>query len=118
MGRTPKINAARKRLAEDMRKYLLANLERKVTIRELSEQFHISETQVKGCFKAAFGVTVHAWFRGEKMRAAAKELKETDTSILEIAGKYSFDNGSKFAKAFSDTFGMTPRSYRLLYSGK
>ena len=67
-----------------MRKYLLANLERKVTIRELSEQFHISETQVKGCFKAAFGVTVHAWFRGEKMRAAAKELKETDTSILEI----------------------------------
>ena len=113
VSRTARANAARKKLAEDIRNYLLENLERKVTIRELADQFHISETQVKNSFKTAFDVTVHSWFRTQKMQAAAEDLCSTDLSVLEIAGKYGFDNGSKFAGAFRETFHMTPSAYRL-----
>ena len=113
VSRTARATAARRKVAEDIRKYLLDNLERKVTIRELSEHFHISETQVKNSFKTAFDVTVHSWFRTQKMQAAAEDLCSTDLSVLEIAGKYGFDNGSKFAGAFRETFHMPPSAYRL-----
>ena len=47
-----------------------------------------------------------------QMLSAAKELKTTDKSVLEIAGSYGYDNGSKFAKAFRDCVGMSPLAYR------
>ncbi len=53
-----------------------------------------------------------------KMLAAAKDLCTTNCSILEIAGKYGYDNGSKFAKAFGQSLGLTPGNYRKLHSGK
>lgn len=37
--------------------------------------------------------------------------KSNDT-ILKIAGKYGYDNVSKFAKAFQDAFRVTPNKYR------
>ena len=111
---TKKVPGSRQRkLAEGIRQYLLANLDRKVTITELADHFHVSETLIKSCFKGVYGTTVHAWFRTEKMKAAAQDLITTDLSVLEIAGKYGFDNGSKFAKAFSGVFSLPPSEFRL-----
>ena len=108
------IPSARKRkLANSIQQYLLDNIERKVTICELAGHFHVSETQIKNCFKSVYGTTVHAWFRTEKMKAAADDLIKTDMSVLEIAGKYGFDNGSKFAKAFGSVFSLPPSEFRL-----
>jgi AraC-like DNA-binding protein len=46
------------------------------------------------------------------MTAASKLLAETDQSILEIAGKYGYENGSKFAGAFRSVMGTSPSEYR------
>ena len=40
------------------------------------------------------------------------ELVLTTRATKEIAGRYGYDNGSKFAKAFRDTVGMSPTEYR------
>ena len=37
--------------------------------------------------------------RKRRMEMAAKLLAETDESILEIAGRIGYENGSKFARA-------------------
>ncbi|MBQ9420168.1 MAG: helix-turn-helix transcriptional regulator [Lachnospiraceae bacterium] len=111
---TKRVPGSRQRkLADGIRQYLMANLDRKVTITELADYFHVSETLIKNCFKGVYGTTVHAWFRTEKMKAAAQDLVTTDLSVLEIAGKYGFDNGSKFAKAFSGVFSLPPSEFRL-----
>ena len=39
-------------------------------------------------------------------------LRQTDRTVLDIAGQFGYDNGSKFAKAFRDTVGMSPTEYR------
>ena len=103
----------KQKLADELKEYLLSNLERKVTIAELAETFRISDTQVKNCFRARFRMPVHKWFRREKMRAAARLLEETDLSVLEIAGRFGFDNGSKFAGAFKEAHGIAPSAYRI-----
>ena len=34
------------------------------------------------------------------------------TSVLEVAGTFGYNNGSKFAKAFRDVCGVSPNEYR------
>jgi AraC-like DNA-binding protein len=46
------------------------------------------------------------------MEAASWLLSETDQSILEIAGKFGYENGSKFAGAFRRVMGVSPSEYR------
>lgn len=48
----------------------------------------------------------------KKIQEAALILIKTDTSILEIAGYFGYDNRSKFTKAFKDIMGMTPNEFR------
>lgn len=100
-------------LVKGVCEYMLSRPDERHTIEELSKKFHVSGTQLKNTFKGVYGTSVYAFIRGEKMRAAANDLRETDLSVLEIAGKYGYENGSKFARAFRDTLGVSPNGYRL-----
>ena len=44
--------------------------------------------------------------------AAAELLRQTNRTVLDIAGQFGYDNASKFAKAFRDVIGVSPREYR------
>lgn len=101
-----------KEIAEKAQNLIVNNLEKHLTIAELAQALHVSTTQVKVCFRSAYGVPIYAYSRRLRMEAAAKLLEETDDSILEIAGKSGYENGSKFAKAFRDVMGAAPGEYR------
>ena len=47
-----------------------------------------------------------------KMHGAAVLLRTTDRTVLDIAGQFGYDNGSKFARAFRDVIGVSPAAYR------
>ena len=97
---------------------LLENLDRKITLDQLVDQFGYSATYIKICFKNTYGMPVHQYIRRKRMEQAAVLLLEERDGILEIAGKVGFENGSKFAKVFKDTFGMTPGKYRRMDRGQ
>ena len=46
------------------------------------------------------------------MPGAAALLRETDRTVLDIACQFGYDNASKFARAFRDVIGVSPREYR------
>ena len=46
------------------------------------------------------------------MQKAASLLKNTDKSVLEIAGIVGYNNGSKFAGAFRRVMNKSPNEYR------
>lgn len=102
-------------LADAVQHYLLEHIDRRVTIAELSERFEVSQTQLKLCFRNAYGKSVYSYARQAKMEAAARLLLESDTSVLEIAGQVGYENASKFARAFGDVMGMTPTKFRKKY---
>ncbi|MDO5689231.1 MAG: AraC family transcriptional regulator [Tissierellia bacterium] len=99
-------------LARRLCHYLNNNLSRRVTIKELATEFDTSETYIKSCFKKVYGDTIYSHTRSQKMHMAASLLRQSSLSVLEIAGSLGYDNGSKFAKAFSDVLGSTPMKYR------
>ena len=98
-----------------IRSFICDNIDNHWTIDELSDKFDMPVTAMKLCFKNVFGLPVFTYARRERMKVAAKELRESDHGILEIAGSVGYNNGSKFAHAFQDVMGMTPKEYRKKY---
>ena len=104
--------ASQQEVAERAHEMIMTNLERHITIAELSQTLHISATQVKSCFHKVYGMPIYAYARSQRVEAASSLLSETDQSILEIAGKFGYENGSKFAGAFRRVKGVSPSEYR------
>lgn len=115
---TPKITELQVRLAGDVYNYLKENLSRPVTLNELSEQFGVPGNRIKRTFESVYGASPSACFREMKMRAAAGMLRKTERTVLDIAGSLGYDNGSKFAAAFSSVMGTTPADYRKCFGAK
>lgn len=99
-------------LAKNICSYLTEHIEQRITIAELAEQFGVSSSRIRNSFSGVYGTTVHAYMRGVRMREAAKLLCSTDRTVLDIAGQFGYDNGSKFAGAFRAVMGVTPAQYR------
>lgn len=91
---------------------LMEQLDRKISLPELAEQYGLSLTMLKDCFKAVYGKPVHAFRREYKMQVATKLLTTTDMSITELAGEFGYENPNKFSTAFKEVIGVSPRAYR------
>ncbi len=110
--KTRAVSASHAKLAKDVCKYLTERMNQRITLDMLSEVFHVSGTQIKTSFKDVYGSSVYSYIRTQKMKKAAALIRETDLPVTEIAGALGYDNGSKFAKAFRDTHGVSPAAYR------
>lgn len=98
--------------AKEAKEYLLAHLDEHITITELADMLGISPTSLKICFKGVYGDTINGYITNYKMQKAAALLKNTDKSVLEIAGIVGYNNGSKFAGAFRKVMNKSPNEYR------
>lgn len=99
-------------LAVQVSRYLAEHMDSKITLDRLSDHFHMSATQIKSSVRSVYGISLHSFIRIQKMQSAAKMLRDTGLSVLEIAGRYGYDNASKFAGAFKTVMGTTPKEYR------
>lgn len=99
-------------LAKNICSYLTEHMEQKITLAELSEQFGVSASNIRNSFSGVYGVSIHAYMRGQRMHEAAKLLRTTDRTVLDIAGQFGYDNASKFAGVFRSIMGVTPTQYR------
>ncbi len=113
-----KITNTQKELAGRVHAILMDNLDRHVTIDELAQNLFVSRTQIKTCFQRVYGMPVFSYTRRRRMEAASAMLADTDKSILEIAGRFGYENGSKFASAFKSEMGIAPAFYRRQVRGE
>ena len=102
-------------LAKEAAAWLAENLDRQISVSELSGRFHVSQTHLQNTFKGVYGVPVSSYIRVLKMQSAALRLIHTDTSILEIASEFGYSNAGKFASAFQKIMGETPGEYRKMH---
>lgn len=97
---------------KNIQKLITENIEKKYTLDQLSKEYDISLTTMKKCFKDMFGMSIYSYVKQHKIQKAAKILMETESNILEIANCVGYNNGSKFAAAFKDVIGISPKEYR------
>lgn len=91
---------------------LIKNLDKKITIEQLSEKYKIGTTPLKIDFKEIYGQPIYTYLKDYKIHIALHLLEETDKNINEIAGMLGYDNSSKFASVFKMKMKCTPTEYR------
>lgn len=102
-------------LAKTAAAYLSEHMDRQITVKELAFRSYVSQTHLQNAFKGVYGVTVQSYVRLLKMQSAALMLVHTDLTVLEVASRCGYDNGSKFASAFRRLMGETPTEYRKIH---
>ncbi|MDO5015321.1 MAG: metalloregulator ArsR/SmtB family transcription factor [Clostridia bacterium] len=105
-------------LVRDAHNYLISNLDKRITIDELSKKFHINKTSLKELFKSFYGVSIAKHILEHRMEAAAYLLNNTSDSVAAISKKVGYQTQSKFTLAFKEFYNETPLKYRKNHSNK
>lgn len=101
------------RQTKEVYAHLVRNPMEKHTIEQLCRRFHLSDTNLRSCFRALYGQPLATFARAERLKRAAEMLIECpEQSIGEIAALAGYQNQSKFASAFRARFGKSPLHYR------
>ena len=105
-------------IIKTIHKRLVSNLQERPTIEELSKEYLINPTTLKDTFKGIFGQPIGNYMKEYRIRQAAILLRQTQSTIAEIANKVGYENQSKFATAFRDVLKIPPAEYRKQNSGE
>ena len=93
---------------------ILSDLSRRITAKELADRFGVSESSFKFYVKGILGDSYLNYFRKKRMEKAAELLESTTMKVIEIANAVGYENQGKFAKVFSETYGVSPLEFRRL----
>ncbi len=100
------------RILREIHKYLSENLNKRITIEQLSHRFFINQTTLKREFKKLYGTSIAAHIKEHRMEKAASLLTKTDISVAETAKTVGYSSQSKFSNAFYETYKCLPAEYR------
>jgi len=100
-----------------VRDYLHENLERAVTMRELSALASMSRFQLSRRFQRRYGVAVHAYLRHLRLEEAKHRLARGQ-EIVSVATDLGFVDQSHFHRRFRGSFGVTPGQWRAAHGYK
>lgn len=92
--------------------YIENNLNRNVTVEELSNRYYISKYYFIRIFKALTNQTVKEYISKRRLTEAAKALQNHDRRVLDVAFDYGFESHEVFTRNFRKSFLVTPSEYR------
>ena len=87
-------------------------MQERFTIEELSKEYLINTATLKTTFKGIYGQPIGTYMKEYRMKQAAVLLRQTKSTIAEIANQVGYENQSKFSTAFRDVLKITPAEYR------
>ena len=102
-----KISAVRR-----MQEYIMAHYQEEVTLPDLAKAAMYSPWHALRAFAELTGKTPFDYLRAVRLSAAAKQLRDTNMSVLDVALASAFGSHEGFTKAFSREFAISPQRYR------
>ncbi len=101
-------NAKIQRIVE----FINEHLEEDLNLEFLSQQFGISKYHMTREFKRCLGLSLHQYVLKKRLLQAREALRRGQTAAQAFALS-GFSDYSHFSRAFRETFGMSPRDYRM-----
>lgn len=103
-------------IAKAVAAYITQNLNEKITVKQLTAEFGVSDTYLQNAFRSIYGMPVIRFIRAQKMQSAAQVLIHTTRKVDEIAEAFGYENESKFSAAFKKIMGDPPGLYRKAHT--
>jgi len=92
--------------------YIYDHLHARITVTELAEHVHLSESYLSRLFKKEIGSSISEYIRTRKLETAKNMLIYSDYRAAEIASILSFPSQSYFTEIFHKYTGMTPGDFK------
>lgn len=92
--------------------YMAGHFQDTVTIGQLAELSHISQSYFMKCFKNAVGISAIEHLEQLRINAACESLSKCQDPIADIAFRCGYSNLSNFNRQFLKKVGCSPKSYR------
>ena len=102
----------RNTVEKEMVSYIQQNYTGKISLKEFSEQFHLSEKYISRYFKEHFHITLSQYVTYLRLEHAKQLLQDTDIPVTEVAMQSGYQNVSYFIRSFKKTYEISPLKYR------
>lgn len=92
--------------------YIEEHIAGDIMLQELADYCYVSVSSLQKTFKYVFRVSVKEYILRRRFSCAAKDLLQTNDSILDIALNFGYSNAESFTRGFRKIWGITPSEYR------
>lgn len=89
-----------------------AQLADNISLATLAATVGLSPSRYISLFRAATGLSPHAWIVRRKIERACELLSDPKTSVTDVANKLGFCSSQHFANAFRANKGLSPTAWR------
>lgn len=97
--------------------YLNNNINKEITIDELSTLFYFNKTYIMKKFKKELNISIHEYINTIRIYNSLPYFKE-DNYILNIAFRNGFNSLEYYSKIFKKNMGVSPNIYKKYLSYK
>ena len=97
---------------QELSEYISKNLDKRLTLSELSRKCFYNPSYFSRVFKEKFGITLADYLQRERAQAAARLFSKNELSMQEIAERCGFSDKSALYRAFVKVYGVSPNEYR------
>lgn len=100
----------------DVLVYISEHYTEKITLKKLSEVFHVSTGHISHSFTKEYGVSPINYAIDLRVCDAKLMLINSDESLVSIAKKVGYDNPTHFTKIFTNRVKCSPTEYREFHN--
>ncbi len=104
-----------KTLGEVIKLYIKQNLQKKITLTDMSWNLHCSTVTLTEHFKKEFGITIMQYVAQKRMEMAEEMLLHSSFSIGEIAASCGYSDVEYFSRTFKSVHDMSPSRWQRLH---
>lgn len=95
-----------------VKEYVAKNFHRKITIRDIADEMHISYYRLSHVFTERCGISLQNYLIDCRIKEAARLLSNTDRPIHDIANRSGYMTQSHFNMQFKQLMKLSPAQYR------
>ncbi len=92
--------------------YIDQNINEHIDFVALAKNNHYSYDRFRHIFTERFGLSPYAYLTNQRIQHAKRLLKNSDSTITDIAFDCGFNSSSQFTNIFKKYVGVTPKEYR------
>ncbi len=102
-------------LVNQIKNYIRLNLDKKITLTEISKQTHYSVSHCEMVFNKTTGLSITNYLIKKRIEKAKSLLIERNLSLIEVAETVGFNDYNYFSRIFKKETSVSPLTYRKTY---
>ncbi|MBQ5840456.1 MAG: helix-turn-helix transcriptional regulator [Clostridia bacterium] len=95
-------------LVADVKKFINANLHKKINVQQLAKAFYVTPKHLGQVFRREVGEGIVQYTKRKKVEKALLLIKTKEYNITQISQMLGFDNIHYFSTVFKEYYGLSP----------